>query len=134
MGASGSIDVVEYPDSVQFTVRTNDAGALIGQNGANLKALNHIVHRITEKFFTDLESAPRFLIDVNDYQKQRTDALNELARMSAQRVRYFKKEVEMHPMTAYERHVIHSALTEYPDITTESVGEGLMRRVVIKPL
>ena len=48
--------------------------------------------------------------------------------------RYFKKEVEMHPMNAYERRVIHAALTEYPDITTESVGEEPQRRVVIKPL
>jgi spoIIIJ-associated protein len=52
--------------------------------------------------------------------------------MGAQRARYFKKEVMMNPMTAYERRIIHSALTDYPDIETMSEGEGLNRKVIIK--
>ncbi|MBI2507289.1 MAG: hypothetical protein HYW09_01605 [Candidatus Niyogibacteria bacterium] len=134
MGCSGSVDFIEYPENLFFNIHTKDSGILIGEAGERLKAFNHVVHKIIER-----ESAPeikdlRFLIDINDYQKQKIEELKDLARLSAQRVRYFKKEVEMRPMSAYERRIIHSTLTEYPDIVTQSSGEGLERRVVIKPL
>ena len=47
---------------------------------------------------------------------------------------FFKKEIEMEPMTAYDRRIVHSVLGECLDIKTESVGNGLERRVVIKPI
>ena len=88
MGVPASIDITEYFDSTQFVVKSQDAGILIGAGGEHLRALNHIAHRVCEK---TLGAEARFMIDVNDYQKQRIDALHETARMSAQRVRYFKK-------------------------------------------
>lgn len=78
--------------------------------------------------------APKFFVDVNDYQKQKTEELKDAARLSAQRVRYFKKEVAMAPMSAYERRIVHATLAEYPDIATKSEGEGGARRVIIRPL
>ena len=72
------------------------------------------------------------MIDVNDYQRRRFDELKDKARMGAQRVRYFKKEVTLEPMSAFERRIVHLALQEYPDIVTESIGEGAERRVVIQ--
>ncbi|OGF78926.1 hypothetical protein A2W54_00885, partial [Candidatus Giovannonibacteria bacterium RIFCSPHIGHO2_02_43_13] len=105
---------------------------LIGDGGQNLSALNYLVKKITEKKFP--EKFPGFLLDINDYQKKKIDEIKDLARMHAQRVRYFKKEAEMRPMNAYERRIVHASLQEYPDITTESRGEGMERRVVIKPL
>lgn len=138
MGIVASYDIVEYFDGTKCNIRTADAGILIGENGAHLKAINHIIRRMIDKGMGERpkEGTPpiQFLIDVNDYQKQRVDSLHELARMSAQRVRYFKKEVEMDPMPPFERRVIHTALMEYPDIATESKGEGEERHVVIKPL
>ncbi|MBI4114894.1 MAG: hypothetical protein HY445_03570 [Candidatus Niyogibacteria bacterium] len=134
MGISASIDAVEYFDGLKFNVRSHEAGMLIGDNGTHLQAINHIVKRISDKGRAEGDPHFQFLIDVNDYHKQRTDHLHELARMSAQRVRYFKKEIEMKPMNAFERRIIHAALTECPDITTESTGEGDERRVVIRPL
>lgn len=138
MGVSASYDAVDYLDGMKFNVKSSDAGILIGENGAHLKAINHIVKRIIDKEMGIGEGGEKtkiqFVIDVNDYHKQKADQLYELARMSAQRVRYFKKEVEMDPMPPFERRIIHTALMEYPDIATESRGEGDDRRVVIKPL
>ena len=74
------------------------------------------------------------MLDINDYHKKRIEEVKDLARMHAQRVRYFKKDIEMRPMNSYERRIVHTVLQEYPDIETESVGAGLERRVVIKPL
>lgn len=131
MGISASIDITEYFNSTQFVIRSADARALIGMQGEHLQALNYLTHRICEKI---LGADAHFIVDVNDYQKQKIDALQELAKMSAQRVRYFKKDVELEPMSAFERRIVHSALSEYPDIATQSTGEGFNRRVVIRPL
>lgn len=131
MGCSGEVDLIEYYDGTQFTIRTRDGGLLIGDNGQNLLALNYILKKMAAKILK--EERPQFSIDVNDYQKQKHEELRDLARMSAQRVRYFKKEVVMKPMSSYERRIVHSTLTEYPDIITESQGEEPRRQVVIKP-
>jgi spoIIIJ-associated protein len=74
-----------------------------------------------------------FSLDVNDYQAKKIEDLKNSAHLNAQRVRYFKKEIVMKPMTSFERRIIHAVLTECPDIITESTGEEPNRRVVIKP-
>ncbi len=116
---------------VCFEVHTPDGGVLIGENGQNLFALYYLLRRITDKRFGD--AAVQFSLDVNDYQKKKVEEVKERARMGAQRVRYFKKEVVMQPMSAFERRIIHMTLAEDPDIVTESRGEGETRCVVIKP-
>jgi len=131
MNIVSSVEETELIDSVCFHIKTPDGGILIGENGQHLLALHAIVKRMAERVLGD-EYIP-FLIDVNDYQRKRIEEIKDRARMSAQRVRYFKKEVIMQPMSAYERRIIHVSLAEDPDIETESIGEGETRRVVIKP-
>jgi len=133
MSVSGQVDVIDGEDCLQFMVRTSEAGLLIGENGQHLVALNHLLKKLADAEFRKKELEQiRFMADVNDYQAKKIEELKDLARMSAQRARYFKKEVEMEPMNSYDRRIVHSALTEYSDIQTESAGEGLSRRVVIK--
>ena len=134
MGCLSTVDFTEYPENIFFNIHTRDGGVLIGESGERLKALNHIVRKMAEREFTAESVDLKFSVDVNDYQKQKIEELKDLARLSAQRVRYFKKEVEMRPMSSYERRIVHATLTEYPDISTQSTGEGMERRVVIKPL
>ena len=131
MGFRAHIDSIETTENLQFNIRTDEAGLLIGEEEQNLIALNHILKRIVEKKVG--ETKLPFALDVNDYQKQKAEEIKDLAQMSAKRVRFFKKEVALRPMTSYERRIVHSALTEYPDITTVSVGDEPKRRVVIKP-
>ncbi len=119
-------------DSVAFLIRTDDAALLIGEDGQNLHALNYLARKLIERKASVPEAY--FLLDVNDYRRRHFDELKDVARMGAQRVRYFKKEVTLEPMSAFERRVVHLALQEYPDIVTESTGEGQERRVVIRPL
>lgn len=133
MTVRGEVEIMESSECPQFIIRTKEAGILIGENGHNLTAMSHLLKKITENELkkNELEKI-QFFLDVNDYQAKKIEEIKNLAKMSAQRVRYFKKELEMEPMSAYERRIIHAALTEYPDIATESTGEGLERRVVIK--
>lgn len=134
MTIKGDIEILEDDECARFVIRTQESGILIGENGQNFIALNYLIKRIAEQRFKEKnEERIHFSLDVNDYQAKKIEELKNLAKMTAQRVRYFKKEIAMEPMTSYERRVIHSALTEDPDIITESTGEGLERKVVIKP-
>lgn len=133
MAVDGEVDIVKSEEYPQFIIRTREAGILIGDRGQCLISLNHLLKRIAENEFqkNNLEKI-QFLLDVNDYQAKRIEDLKNMGRMVAQRVRYFKKDIEMEPMTSYERRIIHSALSEYPDITTESTGEEPNRKIIIK--
>lgn len=114
----------------RFNIRVPDARFLIGERGANLASLEHLVKKVVQKKHPE---APHFLLDVNDYKLKRVEALREEIKAIAKKVRMYRKEIALAPMSAFERRVIHTALAEYPDITTESFGEGADRRVVIKP-
>lgn len=130
----GEIKVIESGDCPQFIIKTQEAGLLIGENGQHLIALNHLLKKLSENEFKKRElGGIQFFLDINNYQTKKNEELKNLARMAGQWVRYFKKEVELEPMSSYERRIIHATLTEYPDITTESAGEEPNRRVVIKP-
>lgn len=133
MTVRGEVEIMDSSECPQFIIRTKEAGILIGENGHNLTAFNHLLKKITENEMkrNELEKI-QFFLDVNDYQAKKIEDLKNIARMSAQRVRYFKKELKMDPMNAYERRIIHAVLTEYPDIATESTGEDPNRCVVIK--
>jgi len=133
LGVKGEVEIMETGEGVRFLIRSHEGALLIGENGQNLLALSHIVKKIADRIFNGAENRPVFSLDVNDYLVKRIEDLKNLARLNAQRVRYFKKEIAMRPMSSFERRIIHSVLTESPDIITESIGEEPNRKVVIKP-
>jgi spoIIIJ-associated protein len=107
-----------------------DPKNLIGPNGDHLRAINMLARRLVEAKYG--EDAATFLIDVNRYYESKMDAVRENAKMLAQRARLFKHDVELGPMSAYERLVVHELFSEDPDIQTESQGEGKFRHIVLK--
>jgi spoIIIJ-associated protein len=123
-------DVDEKTKSVRYVISTPDSAILIGEHGARLLALNHLVKRMLEK--TLVESDRSFMVDVNDYQKKRIDDIRTKSHILAERARYFKSSVEMDPMSSYERMIVHAEFTDVNDISTESTGTGRDRRVIIK--
>ena len=122
--------VVEKTGSTRFAISTTEAQLLIGEGGTRLMALNLLMKRIVEKKFG--ESAPIFMLDINDFQKKHIDEVRAKAHMLAERARYFKSTVEMDPMSSYERMIIHSEFADAVDIMTESMGMGRERRIVLK--
>ena len=132
MNFAYSLEFQEGGEDSWFIIKAPESALLIGDGGKHISALSYVAKRAFEQKFPG--SKFQFLLDINDYNKKRNEEIKDMARMHAQRVRYFKKEVEMRPMNAYDRRIVHSVLQEYPDISTESTGEGLERRVVIKPL
>jgi len=112
-------------------IETPDSRFMIGREGETLRSLNHLVRKIVEKASGQEEIANIF-VDINGYQKKRFDSLKNIAHMMAERAKYFKSNIEVDPMPASERRIIHMFLEGIPDIKTESEGYGPNRRVVIK--
>lgn len=114
-----------------FSIDSPDSRLLIGNNGETLDALTFVLRRIVEKKFGE-DAGRDISLDVNGYKEAQAERLKGVARMLAERAKMFKHDVEMEPMSSYERLIIHSAFENDPNIKTESYGEGKFRRVVIK--
>jgi len=85
-----------------------------------------------DRKLSEEEKDQNFFIDVGDYQNKRIQDIKNKAVVMGERARFFKKDIEMMPMTSYERMIVHSTFTDFPDIETESSGSGRERYVVIK--
>jgi hypothetical protein len=105
---------------------------LTDSTGEHLRALNHVARRIAESRLGDADGAVSFVIDVGGHLEGELERIRGNARMLAQRARLFKHEVELDPMSSYERLVIHELFSEDPEIKTESRGEGKFRHIVLK--
>jgi spoIIIJ-associated protein len=114
-----------------FNIKTREAQLLIGKQGANLEALQHVVRILFRKQTND-DRFP-FALDIDDYRDKRVLYLKELARKAAHHVRETRKAVSLEPMPAHERRVVHSYLSLYNDIASESIGVDPNRKLVIKP-
>lgn len=117
-----------------FSIQAPGAAALIGTRGETIHALDFLVKKIYEKQHphAEGEAEDRFLVDVNDYQVNRIKDLQTKALLMADRARSFQYDVELTPMSSYERLIVHTTLQDQPNVKTESLGEGRNRRVVIK--
>lgn len=117
-----------------YSIETDDARRLIGMHGDTIQAIDMLVKKIVEKHapLPVGEEAPMFLIDVNDYRAKQIRDIQTKALMMAERARSFQYDVELTPMSAYERLIVHTTLQDAPNVKTESQGEGRNRRVVIK--
>lgn len=125
------IQILQSEVHPTLLIKTSDSGVLIGNNGESLRALNHLVKKIVEKKFSG-ERRLQFLLDVNGYHEKKMETLKNQAKILAERARMFKSNVEMSPMNAYERMIIHATFAKDSEIETQSEGEGKMRRVVLK--
>jgi len=103
-------------------------GLLIGRRGETLAALQLLVslivgHRTKHRM--------RIIIDAENYRERREENLRSLALRVAQQVRNYRRSIALEAMPPHERRIVHIALSDSKDISTESIGEGDARRVVI---
>lgn len=131
-GVEGTIDV-SFDETINMTVfamDVNEPNALIGHGGEHLAALSHIMKKIADAKKTDDKNS--FIVDINGYQLKRIQHIKDKTVILAQRAKYFKSNVEMEPMTPYERMIAHSILSADSEIETQSHGFGKQRRIVIQ--
>ena len=113
---------------ITFDIKGDDLGILIGRRGQTLSCLQYIVRLIVGH---QTESWVPIIVDVERYKQRRYEALQALAWRIAEQVKAEREPFTLEPMSAYERRIVHITLAEYPDVTTQSIGEGVARKVVI---
>ncbi|MEW6159767.1 MAG: R3H domain-containing nucleic acid-binding protein [Verrucomicrobiota bacterium] len=110
-------------------VKTEDAGRLIGRQGQTLSELQYIVNRI---IFRQDPDAPKVTLDVGGYRSQAREALVQKAKEAAEKVRRWGDIVELEPMNAFDRRIVHNALKDDPHIETHSVEvEGTAKKAIL---
>ncbi|MFC2068137.1 RNA-binding cell elongation regulator Jag/EloR [Chloroflexota bacterium] len=123
------------PDEIETDATTitlniigDDLGILIGRRGQTLACLQYVVRLIVAK---QTNTWLPVVVDVQGYKQRRREALQTLAWRIAEQVKTNRSSFSLEPMPAYERRIIHLTLVDHNDITTESIGEGEARKVVI---
>jgi spoIIIJ-associated protein len=130
MGVQGKVEVLSDESPLALNVAGDDLGILIGRRGQTLTALQYITKLIVAR---RLNTWLPFTIDVGGYKKHRRDSLQRLALYLAEQVKSTRRAITMEPMPADERRTIHLTLANNPDVTTQSIGDGDNRKVVILP-
>jgi len=131
------IEIQENPEErfarfmVKMDSQDDSSGILIGKGGENLWAFELILRNLLQKMKKD--SSWRVSLDVNNYRTIYEEKLREFARKAAYQVALTKKPMELPPMKAKDRRVIHLEISLRSDVATESVGEGKERHIIIKP-
>ena len=115
-------------DGPVFEIEGDDAGLLIGRRGETLRALQSIVRYISSK---TLGYKTNLMIDVENYQQKRYSSLAKLTENVATKVIDSGRPIKLEPMPSNERRVVHMTLAEHPEVTTESMGSGDSRQVVV---
>ena len=115
----------------EFDIEGDDAGLLIGRRGETLQALQFITRVIT---YNKTGHRSPISVDVEGYYQRRDQSLVNLADRVAKRVVRTGREIELEPMNARERRVVHMSLADNDDVYTESSGLGTDRRIVIIPM
>jgi len=115
---------------VMLRITSEAGGLLIGRHGQTLDALEYLINRTVGR--QDGQGG-RILVDAEGYRERRSQELREMASRLAVRVHQTARAQSMNPLSPRERRIVHMALSGDSTVTTRSVGEGQLRRVVIYP-
>ncbi len=129
LGFTATVEEHRMEDGVLLNVKADDSGRLIGRQGQTLSDLQYITNRL---LFQRDPSAPKVMVDVGDYRAQARDALVKKAKEAAEKVRRWGDVVELEPLSAFDRRIIHQALKDDPSIETHSVEvEGTEKKAIL---
>ncbi len=127
----GSYEIEEKDESFMILIETKDAGRLIGARGESLDALQLLVSQMVSKKIGE-EGFKRVVVDVEGWRKQKEEELIQSAKSWGEQVLESKKELELEPMSSWQRRIVHMTISEMKGVESESVGEGRDRHIVIK--
>jgi len=117
-------------NEIHYLVESDENALLIGRDGRTLRSLQFILRNYLNTF---VEGNLVVSLDIGNYYENHKRQLEILATKTAKEVAKTKIPVKLDPMNAYDRRIIHTKLSEWRDVITESEGEGEERALVIKP-
>ncbi len=128
LDVTGKVEVLSDEIPLALDIKGDDLGILIGRRGQTLACLEYITKLIV---VGRLKAWLPLTVDVAGYKERRRDSLQRLALYLAEQVKSRRRAITMEPMPANERRIVHLTLADNPDVTTQSIGEGESRKVVI---
>ena len=129
LGFEALIEEHHLDDGLLLEIKTDDSGRLIGRQGQTLADLQYLLNRM---IFQQDNTAPKVLVDVGGYRSQTREALVQKAKEAAEKVRRWGDVVELEPMNAFDRRIIHNALKDDPSVETHSVEvDGTDKKAIL---
>lgn len=129
LGFQATVEEHRMEDGILLDVKTEDSGRLIGRQGQTLSDLQYITNRL---LFQQDPTVPKVMVDVSGYRAQAREALVKKAKEAAEKVRRWGDVVELEPLSAFDRRIIHQALKDDPTIETRSVEvEGTDKKAIL---
>jgi spoIIIJ-associated protein len=129
LGFTATVEEHTLEEGILLDVKTEDSGRLIGRQGQTLADLQYITNRL---LFQQDAAAPKVMVDVGGYRAQAREALVKKAREAAEKVRRWGDVVELEPLNAFDRRIIHQALKDDPGVETKSVEvEGTDKKAIL---
>ncbi len=129
MDAQAEVQVeIDAERRYQVVLLGKDLGGLIGRRGETLDAIQQLTGYAVNR---NRDTRVRVFLDAENYRARREASLIRLANKTAEKAKHLRREISLEPMNAYERHIIHTALQDMPDIKTFSVGTEPNRRTVV---
>lgn len=132
MGISADIDIKDEADRVTLEIQTADSELVIGRRGVVVDALQHLVNKVVYKERSGERTKP-LIVDAGGFRDKQVERLRGLAQKMAEKAITTKQIVELQPMTAHDRRIVHMALAEVGGVTTRSEGEGEDRHILVVP-
>ena len=129
LGFDARVEEHQDEDGLTLDVIADDSGRLISRQGQTLSDLQYLLNRIV---FQQDELAPKITVDVGGYRAEARVALVKRAKEAAEKVRRYGEVMELEPMSAFDRRIVHHALKDDPDIVTQSVEvDGTNKKVIL---
>jgi spoIIIJ-associated protein len=130
LGLRATVDIEETEEEIRATVNGEELGLLIGKHGTTIDAAQHLAFRAA---FRGRETRKQVTVDAAGYRDRREGALHRMADRAAAEALRYDRAVELEPMRAPERKIVHTYLSERSDVATHSEGDEPDRRLVISP-
>jgi spoIIIJ-associated protein len=131
LGLDVEVDVQEGDGVLRGSLRGEDVGLFIGRRGQTIDAVQHLAQRIV---FPEGPSSVRVVVDADGYRERRAESLQADAEEAAEEAIRTGRPVELEPMPASERRIVHEYLRERGGVETHSEGDEPERRLVVSPL
>lgn len=130
MNLTAAIELVKEQEKIIINVTAANSNAVIGKRGAVLDAVQTLAGAVANTGRNDYK---RVVVDCEDYREKREETLKKLAENLASKAIRLGRKIRLEPMNAYERRIIHAALSEREDVSTKSEGKEPNRYLVIVP-
>jgi spoIIIJ-associated protein len=131
LGLDATVDIDESEEEIRATVNGEELGLLIGKHGTTIDALQHIAFRAA---FQGEAIRKQVTVDAAGYRERREGALHRMADRAVAEALQYDRPVELEPMRATERKIVHTYLSERTDVETHSEGDEPDRRLVVSPV